>query len=84
MSVTEVEGEGFEALLGERLTMWCLDGFIYTGTLEGVNNTFIKLVDAAQVFETGPFNDKKWKDAQPLPNALYIPANAYGPFTILK
>lgn len=84
VSVTEVDGEGLEGLLGERITMYCLDGFIYTGKLEGVNSTFIKLVDAAQVFETGPFSDKKWKDAQPFPNPVYIPSNAFGPFTILK
>lgn len=84
VEVQEVEGEGFMALIGERITMWCLDGFIYTGKLEGVNATFIKLVNAAQVFETGPFNTKEWKDAQALPNPVYIPSNAYGPFTILK
>lgn len=84
VEVVEVEAEGFFALMGKRITMWCLDGFIYTGKLVGVNSTFIKLEDPSQVFETGPFTTKEWKDAQRLPNDLYIPSNAYGPFTVLK
>lgn len=84
VQVQEVEGEGFMALIGQRITMWAQDGFIYTGKLVGVNGEFIKLEDAAQVFETGAFNDPKWKDAQSLPNDLYIPREVYGPFTVLK
>lgn len=86
VAVVEVDGEGFNSLLGQRITMYCLDGFIYTGELVGVNDTFIKLQNTSQVFETGPLNDKKWKDAQPFPGdgIVYIPSNAYGPFMILK
>ena len=68
---TEVEKEGFMSLLGKRITLFCAV-YIYTGKLVGVNDTCIKLEDPAIVYETGPFNDKKWKDAQSLPNTIYI------------
>jgi hypothetical protein len=86
VEVVEVEAEGFFALMGKRITMYALDGFIYTGDLVGVNDSFIKLSMAAQVFETGPFGDKTWKDAQKFPGdgIVYIPSSAYGPFMILK
>lgn len=86
VAVIEVDGEGFNALMGQRITMYALDGFIYTGELVGVNDSFIKLNATSQVFETGPFTDEKWKDAQRFPGdgVVYIPSNAYGPFMILK
>ena len=65
------EGEGFEALLSKRITVFCAI-YIYTGDLVGVNNTCIKLENPAIVYETGSFNEKAWKDAQKLPNTLYI------------
>lgn len=69
--VDEVAGEGLEKLLGERVTLFCLN-YIYTGTLQGVNASCVLLKDPAIVYETGPFSDPKWKDAQPLPSDLYV------------
>lgn len=69
--VVEVEGEGFTALLGKQVTCFCAV-YIYTGKLVGVNDSFIKLEAPKIVYETGPFNEKNWKDAQALPNDLYI------------
>jgi hypothetical protein len=63
--------EGFMALIGKRITCFCAI-YIYTGDLVGVNETCIKLENPAIVYETGPFDDKKWKDAQALPNVIYI------------
>jgi hypothetical protein len=83
VEITEVQGEGLEKLLGERVTFFCLD-YIYTGKLVGVNTHDILLEDAAIVYETGPFNDDKWKDAQKLPNALYIRTACISSYTILK
>jgi hypothetical protein len=62
---------GLEALLGERVTLFCLN-YIYTGTLTGVNSTFVQLSDPSIVYETGAFTDKAWKDAQALPHDLYV------------
>ena len=79
----EVEGEGLVSLLGKRVTLKCVN-FFYTGKLVGVNETYVKLTDAAVVFETGPFNTKDWADAQKLPNDWYVQINAIESFGILK
>ena len=36
VNVTEVEGEGLTKLMGERVTLFCMN-YIYTGKLVGVN-----------------------------------------------
>ena len=41
-AVIEVENEGFNALLGETITLFCAI-YIYTGKLVGVNSTYVKL-----------------------------------------
>lgn len=83
VKVVEVEGEGFLALIGQRITVFCMN-YIYTGKLVGVNETCIKLEAAAIVYETGELKNKVWKDAQELPNDLYIQLNSVESFTILK
>ncbi len=82
VTVTEVAGEGMEGLLGEVVTLFCVN-YIYTGRLEGVNATCIKLAEAAIVYETGPFTEPTWKDAQRLPNAVYIQTASIESFTVL-
>jgi hypothetical protein len=79
----EVDEEGLEALIGEQVTFYCIN-YIYTGTLVGVNDTCIKLENPAIVYETGPHNDKNWKDAQKLPNDLYITRCSIESFSIMK
>ena len=81
--VTEVQGEGLEKLLGERVTLFCLN-YIYTGVLSGVNDSCALLTDAAVVYETGPFGDKKWKDAQQLPTDWYVQRECIESFGLLK
>ena len=66
IEVTEVDGEGLDALLGEQVLLFRLN-YIYAGKLIGVNTTFVKLEDAKIVYETGPFNTSGYKDAQNLP-----------------
>jgi hypothetical protein len=83
INVTEVEGEGLVSLMGQRVTLFCLNYF-YTGKLTGVNDTCVLLEDASIVYETGPLNDKAWKDAQALPNALYVQTRCIEAFTVLK
>ena len=67
IEVTEVEGEGFEALLGESVMLFGLN-YIYAGKLIGVNDRFVKLEDPKIVYETGPFNTSGYQDAQNLPS----------------
>lgn len=84
VSVVEVDGEGFLSLLEKRVTVFTMN-YIYTGKLVGVNDTCVKLEDAAIVYETGPFTPgTAWKDAQKLPSALYIQLSAVESFTVLK
>lgn len=83
VQVQEVENEGLISLMGQRVTLFC-GVYIYTGTLIGVNETFVKLKDAAIVYETGEFSSKTWKDAQKLPQDWYISANSVESFGVLK
>ena len=70
VNVVEVEGEGLEALMGEQVLLFALN-YIYTGTLSGVNESFVQLTDAKIVYETGPFTEKGYKDAQSLPGGIW-------------
>lgn len=81
--VSEVEGEGLVKLLGERVTLFCLN-YIYTGVLEGVNDTCVLLKDPAIVYETGAFTEKGWKDAQALPHSIYVMVSAIESFGVMK
>ena len=81
--VKEVSGEGLEKLLGERVTLFCLN-YIYTGVLSGVNESCVLLTDASLVYETGPLTEGKWKDAQKLPNDWYVQIGAIESFGVLK
>jgi len=81
--VIEVESEGLIALLGKVVTLFCVN-YIYTGKLEGVNSSCVKLSSPKIVYETGAFTEPEWKDAQPLPNDLYIQLGMVESYTILK
>ena len=83
VKVEEVAGEGLLGLLGERVTLFCMNYF-YTGELVGVNDDFCKLDDASIVYETGKFDSPEWKDAQRLPNSCYVMKSAIESFTVLK
>jgi len=83
VTVTEVENEGLEGLMGERITLFC-GNYIYTGDLVGVNDKYCKLENAAIVYETGPFGETAWKDAQSLPHPVYVMLGFIESFMILK
>jgi hypothetical protein len=83
VNVVEVDNEGLVGLMGQRVTLFCLN-YIYTGKLTGVNDNFVKLEDAAIVYETGAFSEKEWKDAQALPNAVYVMTRCVESFMVLK
>ena len=81
--VIEVENEGLISLLGKTITLFCAN-YIYTGKLEGVNTSCVKLSNPKIVYETGELTSKSWKDAQPLPNEWYVQTNLIESFGILK
>ena len=81
--VDDVTGEGLEKLLGETVTLFCLN-YIYTGKLIGVNAVCVLLSEPKIVYETGPFTEARWKDAQALPHDLYVMIGAIESFGIVK
>ena len=82
-TIEDIEEEGFLALLGKQIT--CFGAvYIYTGKLVGVNKTCIKLENPKIVYETGSFSEKNWKDAQALPNEIYIQTAMIEAFGIVK
>ena len=79
----KVQSEGLMGFMGQRLTLFC-GNYIYTGLLTGVNDQCVKLEDAAIVYETGPFNEKDWKDSQKLPQPVYVMLAWVESFMLLK
>jgi len=82
-TVIEEEKEGFLALMGQTITVYCMN-YIYTGKLVGVNSDQIKLENAKIVYETGSFNSKEWKTTEAFPNDIYLRHSAIEMYTILK
>lgn len=83
VQVQEIEGQGLEALLGQKVTFFCLN-YIYHGELIGVNEVDILLRDAYIVYETGAFTDKGFKNAEILGPEWRIRTScieSYGIFT---
>lgn len=78
VQTVEVENEGFEALLGEKVIVF--GNYFYTGKLVGVNKTCILLEDASIVYETGPWTTKTWQSAQKLPHPIYVQMNSIESF----
>ena len=81
--IKEVEGEGLEALLGKRVTLFCCR-YIYTGDLIGVNDTCVKLSNCGIVYETGPFDNSVWEDYQKLPHDFYVSMSSIESYGELK
>lgn len=65
VQVQEIEGEGLESLMGERVLLMCA-GYFYEGILIGVNSNFVKLNDAGIVYSVGKWSDKNYEDRQKL------------------
>jgi hypothetical protein len=82
--VEQVEGEGLEKFLGERITLFCAN-YIYTGNLSGMNETCVLLTNPYIVYETGAFTEKGWKDVEKLPtNEWYVQISAIESFGNMK
>ena len=81
--VIEVSEEGMLALLGKTITCFCAV-YIYTGKLVGVNDECIKLENPKIVYETGDFSTPNWRDAQELPNVIYLQKGMIESFGIVK
>lgn len=82
-SIEDEETTGFFALIGKVITIFSLN-YIYTGKLVEINADCVLLEAPSIVYETGELTEKSWKDAQPLPNVLYIQMNCIESFGIVK
>ncbi len=81
--IVEVSDEGFEGLLGETVTLFCMNYF-YTGTLVGVNKTCVLLDDPSIIYDTGEWSAKSWSDAQKLPGSIYVQVSSVEAFGVMK
>ena len=81
--IVEVSEEGFEGLLGETVTLFCMNYF-YTGKLVGVNKTCVLLDGPSIIYETGEWSSKGWADAQNLPGSLYVQTSSIESFGVMK
>jgi len=82
-TIEDDDNEGLLALIGQQVTFFCAV-YIYTGKLVGVNKTCVKLESPKIVYETGAFDTKIWKDAQALPNDLYLQTAMIESFGVVK
>ena len=69
--ITVDGNEDLTFLLEKQVMIFCMN-YIYSGVLSGVSKTFILLENAGIVYETGPWDSKKFKDFQKLPYPIYI------------
>jgi hypothetical protein len=69
--IEEIETEGLDKLIGEVVTLLCMNYF-YTGKLIGVNANDVLLENAYIIYETGEWKDVAWKDAQYVCKELYV------------
>lgn len=83
MIVKEEENEGLMALLGKRITLYCIN-YNYTGELVGVNDDCVKLKDAGIIYETGKHSEPNWKDYERLGDDWYVSKQAIESFGIWK
>ena len=83
VAVIEVESEGLISLLNKNVTFFCAV-YIYTGKLVGVSTSYVKLENPKIVYETGAFTTSEWKDAQALPNEIYLQLAMIESFGIVK
>ena len=81
--IVEVNDDGFEGLMGETVTLFCMNYF-YAGKLVGVNDTCVKLQDPKIIYETGPWDTETWGDAQSLPGDLYVQVSSVESFGVMK
>ena len=81
--IVEVSDEGLEGLLGETVTLFCMNYF-YTGELVGVNTSCVCLDNPKIVYETGEWSSKDWADAQSLPNSIYVQVSSIEAFGVMN
>jgi hypothetical protein len=69
-TVVDVEG-GYITMLDKEVYVICTS-YAYTGTLSGVNNTFLEISNPSIVYDSGPWTAKKFSDVQALPTKKVV------------
>ena len=78
--VVEVEGEGLEALLGQKVILLCAN-FFYSGVLTGVNETCVQLEHPRIVYDTGSWKAESHTNSEELGvDFLYVQTAAIEAF----
>ena len=75
IEVVETQEGTLMSLLGQEVTFYT-PTYIFAGILAGVNDECILIKTPKIVYETGPFNEKNWKDAQALPHQFSLMKSA--------
>lgn len=75
---------GLHALIGQHITLLCVNYFYTAGVLAEVLDNCVKLTAASIVYETGAWNSKNWSDAQKLPYDVYVVRSAVEAFGVMK
>jgi hypothetical protein len=84
VKVVEVDGEGLDKLIGEKVTLLC-SNYFYTGVLIGVNADDVMLEDPSIVYETGDWSGSDYSDVQKLPSKeLYVRISHIESYGVLK
>ena len=81
VKILEETEDGLTALLDQKVLLMC-GNYFYTGKLVGVNDECVKLDACSIVYETGPWNEKGWKDAQLVGDGHYIMKGAIESFRV--
>ena len=79
--INEVECEGLEKLLGEKVLLLCINYF-YHGNLIGVNDQDVLLEDAHIVYETGSWSDSGFTDSQKVAEEMYVRISAIESYAV--
>ena len=69
--IEEVECEGLEKLLGEKVLLLC-GCYFYHGKLIGVNDKDVLLEDPHIVYETGDWSTPGFSDSQRVADEMYV------------
>ena len=70
-NVVEMSGAGIDAFQGQSVMLFC-SNYIYAGKVVEVTASYVKLDNAQIVYETGPYTQSGYKDAQDLPGGTWF------------
>ena len=82
-TIVEVSEGGLESLLGQEVTLFCVNYF-YTGTLTAVDDMTVKLSDPSIIYDTGSWESSGWEDTSKLPSDIFVQVAAIESFGVFS